>query len=323
MPPGGPTPPAEPAGTSRNSGEPLTGPGRPGAARDGARRPPGAPRPAPSRPRHLEHGGGTHGSGTRGPRTPDASAGARPRADRGRTPEGGPRARTSGADPVRTPGRGAKDPSLGDHRRGSGTCASGTLVVDGRPASVTGVTELVFRRGEFTPSLQLANLICAIAPARQPLRARLRPAPPRRRAPSARTSHGRARSLPSPSGDLPRRTEQAPPRNSEPVIPPPSPAVPPRRPVRDGRVRALPRDRRDGAEGGPRTPWPPTHRPVAQGSTGRPGAQKRSHRTRRSPVRSMTTCPNHTGMTPVGAGVRRLRLWVGGCGWGTVSSPGL
>lgn len=58
---------------------------------------------------------------------------------------------------------------------------------------VTGVTESVFRRGGFTPFLQLANLICAIAPLGRdaPRNLRLPPhPPPGRRGATPRTESG-------------------------------------------------------------------------------------------------------------------------------------
>ncbi|RLV68218.1 hypothetical protein STAN_3742 [Streptomyces sp. CBMAI 2042] len=49
---------------------------------------------------------------------------------------------------------------------------------------------------------------------------------------------------------------------------------------------------------------------------------KRSRWTRRSPARSKTTYP-YTGMTPVGAGVRRVELCMGGLGLGDLAAARL
>lgn len=63
--------------------------------------------------------------------------------------------------------------------------------------SVTGVTERVLRRGDFTPFLQLANLICAIAPPGRECRGTIWSAPPR---PSRAVRNAPAQTRSSPHG---------------------------------------------------------------------------------------------------------------------------
>lgn len=133
---------------------------------------------------------------------------------------------------------------------------------------VTGVTQSVLRRGDFTPFLQLANLICAIAP--------LGRSPPR----APRTTPERPpRGL---GGTVPHRPEQ--PRTESHGAA--------RSPSEGAGADRTPGFRRDRAPRGAGSPHRPPDAPRgAQGGADRPSrhavsAQKRSRWTRRSPARS-------------------------------------
>ncbi len=262
---------------------------------------------------------GETGSGER-PGTPPGPVGTpcgRAGPGRGTGPAAGARRRAGARG-----GPGPKDLPRHDHRPDAS--ASGQWHARSWQASrgVTVVTEGVFRPGDFTPPLQLMNLICAIARGWQvsedrsvrgcpttspPCPGRSPPLPhrPAHRPTKATRSHrgaGPAERLLGPAaGGAP---ESLPGPRSRPT------ARFWARSARKGRERA--RERPGRAVGGP----PAAVRGTLPGK-GRPGrppgrTQKRSRWTRRSPARSIRRHPWNTGMTPVGAGVRRVELWVGG-----------
>lgn len=172
---------------------------------------------------------------------------------RPRSPKGRPK-------PLKTPaGARTKDPRQHDHRPGDSAFGQWQARSWQASGDVTVVTERVFRPGDFTPPLQLVNLICAIA-----------------RGPWGCGDRS-VRGCPTASGTLTHTPAQTRPQTHE----------RPRRPPEA--------DRPPGSDSGPVRARERLQEP-AQGLSGsrperpRPGT-KRSRWTRRSPARSIRRKP--------------------------------
>lgn len=208
---------------------------------------------------------------------------------------GRPRSPTGRPRPLRTSaGTRTKDPRQHDHRPGDSAFGQWQARSWQASGDVTVVTETVFRPGDFTPPLQLVNLICAIAR-------------------GGRSREDRSvRGCPTASGTLTHTPAQTRSQTHERPRRPPEADRPPGSDSGSARARERPGKPSQGASGrsGSRPERAPSgHKKDRAG----PGGVQRDR---------YDENPWNTGMTPVGAGVRRVELWAGDWGWGTRQLPG-